>query len=135
VKLHKFFFSTGAISAGIAVIAGAFGAHMLEGALSADALDTYSTAVRYQMYHSLGLLAIAWALTRWQSKYARISGWLFIGGILIFSGSLYILSLTGISWFGAITPLGGLAFIVGWALLTLSAIRTNRPGEDHSDNS
>ena len=86
-------------------------------------LETFEVAVRYQMYHSLGLLAAAWAVSQWQNQLTAASGWCFFAGILIFSGSLYVLSLTGIRWLGAITPIGGLAFIVGWGCLTIAAIR------------
>jgi uncharacterized membrane protein YgdD (TMEM256/DUF423 family) len=105
----------GAIFAGLAVAFGAFGAHVLENRLDADALQTYETAVRYQMYHGLALLLIALL----SSSYTRLdlTAWSFIAGIMIFSGSLYILVLTDTSWLGAITPIGGLAFLVGWANL------------------
>ena len=79
--------------------------------------------MRYQMYHALGLIAVAWASTQWSSQLITASGWLFVAGIVIFSGSLYILSLTGVRWLGAITPIGGAAFIIGWACLLWAAIR------------
>ena len=96
---------------------------LLRSKLSPEMLETFEIAVRYQMYHSLGLIAAAWAVSQWQNQLTATSGWCFFAGILIFSGSLYILSLTGIRWLGAITPIGGLAFIVGWGCLTLAAIR------------
>ena len=117
METYRFFFTAGAVLAGLAVMAGAFGAHALEGTLSTETLETYSTAVRYQMYHALGLLGAGWVMKEWRTNVAGVSGWLFLAGILLFSGSLYLLSLTGIGWLGAITPFGGLAFIIGWFLL------------------
>jgi uncharacterized membrane protein YgdD (TMEM256/DUF423 family) len=118
--MDRLFFSLGAASAFVAVAAGAFGAHSLRGRLSPDLLAVFETAVRYQMYHALGLLAVAWAATRWTSGSIQWVGWLFLIGTILFSGSLYALSLTGIRWLGAITPLGGLAFLGGWILLAIS---------------
>ena len=97
---------------------GAFGAHALKATLEAhNRLETFETAVKYQFYHSLALLALGVLMLHFQHKAFTISGYGFIAGILIFSGSLYVLSLTGITKFGAITPLGGLALILGWASL------------------
>ena len=121
--MDRFFAAAGALSACIAVAAGAFGAHALKTRLSAELLATFETGVRYQMYHALALLAVAWVLTRWPTAPARAAGWLFLGGTVCFSGSLYLLSLTGARWLGAITPLGGLAFLAGWLALAGSAIR------------
>ena len=117
------FFAFGAGFALLAVVFGAFGAHALRNTLSPQMLETFEVAVRYQMYHSLALIAAAWAATQWDTPLTSASGWCFIVGILIFSGSLYVLSLTGIRWFGAITPLGGLAFMAGWACLMIAALR------------
>lgn len=121
--MERLFFSVGSLSALLAVAAGAFGAHALRERLSAELLSTFETGARYQMYHALGLLAVAWALTRWPGSLTTAAGWLFIAGTILFSGSLYALSLTGLRWFGAITPLGGLAFLVGWLCLAWSAWR------------
>ncbi len=107
----------GAVFALIGVAAGAFGAHSLKTVLAPDMLAVFDTAVRYQMYHALGLFVVGWALTQANHAGFRSAGWLFIGGILLFSGSLYALSLTGIRWLGAVTPLGGVAFLAGWGLL------------------
>ena len=110
----------GAMSVGL----GAFGAHSLEARLSADMLATFETAVRYQFYHTLGLVAVVIAIGRWPaSKLPVASGWLFVLGMALFSGSLYLLVATGKSWLGAVTPLGGVAFIVGWLLLAAVAWR------------
>lgn len=115
--MDRLFFAAGAISACLAVAAGAFGAHGLKSRLGAEMLSIFETGVRYQMYHAFALIVVAWALTRWPGHLMATSGWLFIAGTLIFSGSLYLLSLTGWRWLGAITPLGGLAFIAGWLCL------------------
>ncbi|HIA74789.1 MAG TPA: DUF423 domain-containing protein [Gemmatimonadetes bacterium] len=121
--MERIFFSLGALLAGIAVGLGAFGAHALSGTLGPEDLVTFETGVRYQMYHALALLSVAWAVGRWESVQLEWAGWLFLFGILVFSGSLYILVLTGQRWLGAVTPLGGLAFIAGWLLLASAVIR------------
>ena len=113
----------GALSAALAVAAGAFGAHALRARLAADLLAVFETAARYQMYHALGLLAVAAALARWPTPSVRAAGWLFLTGTLHFSGSLYLLALTGTRWLGAITPLGGLCFIIGWLVFALGVAR------------
>lgn len=116
--MDRLFFSIGAISAFIGVAAGAFGAHGLKSRLDADMLAVFETGVRYQMYHAFALVVAAWALTRWPGQLVTMSGWFFLAGTILFSGSLYLLSLTGVRWLGAITPLGGLAFLAGWLCLT-----------------
>jgi uncharacterized membrane protein YgdD (TMEM256/DUF423 family) len=122
--MDKVFFALGAAAASLAVALGAFGAHGLRGAISADMLAHFETGVRYHMYHALGLLAVAFAVTRWQeSALAVAAGWLFVAGIVLFSGSLYVMALTGWRWLGAITPLGGVAFVAGWACLCIAAVR------------
>ena|SRR6476646_7766898 len=121
--MDRFFFSAGAIAAFVAVALGAFGAHSLKEKLSPDMLAIFETGVRYQMYHALGLLAVAWAITRWPEANLNSAGWSFIIGIIIFSGSLYLLSTTGVRWLGAITPIGGLAFLAGWAIMVWSLNR------------
>ena len=119
----RLFFLLGSLLAGVAVGLGAFGAHGLRGMLSSDDLSTFEVGVRYQMYHALALLAVAWAATRWESATVVAAGWAFVLGIVVFSGSLYLLVLTGPRWLGAITPIGGVAFLVGWALLAWSALQ------------
>ena len=121
--MERIFFALGAISAFVGVAAGAFGAHGLKSRLDPDMLATFEIGVRYQMYHALGLLAVAWAQSRWPGGLTVASGWLFVVGTLIFSGSLYLLALTGARWLGAITPLGGLAFLAGWLCLAWAALR------------
>jgi uncharacterized membrane protein YgdD (TMEM256/DUF423 family) len=116
-------FATGAIAAALGVTLGAFGAHGLRGRIAPDLLAIYETGVRYHLVHALGLLAVGWAADRWPGPWATLAGWLFLAGILVFCGSLYLLALTGLRWLGAITPLGGLAFIAGWLALALAAIK------------
>src|SRR5882672_8835620 len=115
--LERVFGVAGAISALIAVAAGAFGAHALRSRLTPEMLAAFETGARYQMYHALGLLVVSWAIGRWTAPQGAWSGWLFLVGTVVFSGSLYLLSLTGIRWLGAVTPLGGLSFLLGWACL------------------
>ena len=122
--MDRRFFVIGALFGGLGVALGAFGAHGLEERLNSDALSTYETAARYQMYPALALLAVAYAVTRWPgSRLLQVAGWGFIAGIILFSGSLYLLSLTDVGWLGAIAPLGGAAFIAGWLCLALAAWR------------
>ena len=115
--MDRLFFALGCVSAAIAVTLGAFGAHGLRGRLVPDMLMTFEIGVRYQMYHALGLLAVGLALARWPSSALALAGWLFIAGTIVFSGTLYVLSLTGQRWLGAVTPMGGAAFIAGWIVL------------------
>ncbi|NIR46623.1 MAG: DUF423 domain-containing protein [Gemmatimonadetes bacterium] len=119
----RLFFILGAASALIGVAAGAFGAHGLRERLTAEMLAVWETAVRYQLVHALALLATAWALTRWPGRPGELAGWLFVAGTLLFSGSLYLLAASGQRWLGAITPVGGLAFLAGWAGLIWTAWR------------
>lgn len=123
MSADRLFATLGAASAFVAVAAGAFGAHALRARLSPDLLAVFETGARYQMYHALGLLAVAWAVTRWPSPWPPRAGWLFLAGTVLFSGSLYALALSGIRWLGAITPLGGLAFLAGWLCLAFAASR------------
>lgn len=108
--------AVGAINGGIAVAAGAFAAHGLKDRLSEYSLGVFETAARYQMYHALAIVLCALIG-------ARTAGWAFTGGIVVFSGSLYALALTDVKVLGAITPIGGLGFLVGWALLAWKGIR------------
>ena len=111
----------GGLSAALSVALGAFGAHGLKSRLDPELLAVFEVCVRYHMYHALALLAVAWAWTRWRGSLVTAGGWLFVAGIVIFSGSLYVLSLTGVRWLGAITPIGGVAFLAGWACLAWAA--------------
>lgn len=121
--MDRTFFALGALFAGLAVAAGAFGAHGLKSRLAPDMLEVFETAARYEMYHALALFVVAWAVARWPESGAGVAGWCFVAGILVFSGSLYVLALTGIRWLGAITPIGGVAFLIGWGVLAWSAWR------------
>ena len=111
----------GALMGFVGVGLGAFGAHALRGRLSPEMLAIFETAVRYQMYHAIALLAVAAMMSRVDGRSVVIAGWSFIVGILIFSGSLYALALTGVTMLGAITPLGGLALLAGWVALAIAA--------------
>jgi uncharacterized membrane protein YgdD (TMEM256/DUF423 family) len=115
--VDRVFFVMGCVSAVVAVTLGAFGAHGLRGRLVPDMLATFEVGVRYQMYHALGLLAVGLALSRWPSSAIALAGWLFVAGTVVFSGSLYVLALSGQRWLGAVTPVGGAAFIAGWIVL------------------
>jgi uncharacterized membrane protein YgdD (TMEM256/DUF423 family) len=119
--MGRVFLGLGAVSAFVAVAAGAFGAHALRDRLSAEYLAVFETAARYQMYHALALLAVALLLSLRPLGTLQWAGWLFVMGTTLFSGSLYALALTGTRWLGAITPLGGIAFLAGWICLALSA--------------
>ncbi|MER3494693.1 MAG: DUF423 domain-containing protein [Mastigocladus sp. ERB_26_2] len=121
--MTQIFLSLAAILGGLSVAAGAFASHALRERLSERSLLIFETGARYQMYHALALLAVAILLLHIKSPPPSlvVSGWLFIIGIAIFSGSLYALSLTGVKYLGAVTPLGGAAFIAGWCALAFAA--------------
>lgn len=113
-----------ALFGGLGVALGAFGAHGLRDRLSPEMLAIFETGVRYQVYHALALIAVVVALIRWPaSTLPAVAGWLFVTGIVVFSGSLYILALSGQRWWGAITPIGGVAFLGGWICLLIAAWR------------
>lgn len=116
----KTFVFYGSIFMALAVAFGAFGAHGLKSMISQEMLVIFHTGVEYHFYHALGLFAVAFVAHSNESKQVKIAGYFMIFGILVFSGSLYILSITGIKWLGAITPIGGTGFIVGWIMLALS---------------
>ncbi len=100
---------------------GAFAAHGLKNTIAPEMLAVFETGVRYQMYHAFALFAAAWGFARWQARAFTLAGWLFVAGIVIFSGSLYLMAFTGARWLGAVTPLGGLAFLAGWLCLAWGA--------------
>lgn len=111
----------GSILMFVAVALGAFGAHGLRGRLSPELMAVFETGVRYHFYHGLGLFAVAWLSEAHPSGLIAGAGWAFVLGILIFSGSLYVLSTTGIRWWGAITPIGGVAFLAGWLMIAVAS--------------
>jgi uncharacterized membrane protein YgdD (TMEM256/DUF423 family) len=113
----------GSVFTTLAVLLGAFGAHALKKILSPDMLAIYQTAVQYQFYHALGLLAVGIIGLHYPSKWIRLAGIFLIAGIIVFSGSLYVLSLSGIKAFGAITPIGGISFVIGWIFLAVGIIQ------------
>src|SRR6266513_3825371 len=119
--MDRTFLLIGSILGFLGVVFGAFGAHALRSRLSPEMLAVFETGVRYQMYHAFALLITALALARFDGWLLRTAGWLFTAGIVLFSGSLYALALTGVTVLGAITPLGGLAFLAGWACLLAAA--------------
>ena len=121
--MGRAFFCIGGVLGALGVAAGAFGAHGLKAQLSPEMFAVFETGVRYHLIHALALLGVAWAATRWSSLAVQAAGWLFVVGILLFSGSLYAMCLTGIRGLGAITPIGGVALIVGWLLLAWGAWR------------
>lgn len=122
-QMKNLYFALGSVFSMFGVLLGAFGAHTLKKKLTPEMLDVFEVGVRYQMYHGIGLIIVAWALSQWQSTLTTAAGLCFIVGILIFSGSLYTLSLTGVRWLGAITPIGGLAFIAGWGCLVIAVLK------------
>lgn len=121
----QIFLAIAAILGGLSVAGGAFASHALQGQLSERAIEVFGTGIRYQMYHSLALLAVAMLIHLFEAAlpWFTAAGWLFVAGIVLFSGSLYLISLAGIKAVGPITPIGGLAFMAGWACLAIAAFR------------
>lgn len=124
--MDRTFIFVAAIFGFIGVAAGAFGAHALRETLSPRDLEIFETAVRYQLVHAVALLGVASAWARWPEAGGTLalSGWLMIAGVTVFSGSLYLLVLSGLRWLGAVTPVGGVALLAGWALLAWAAMRS-----------
>src|SRR5262245_46304073 len=120
--MDRTFLLAGAIAGLIAVGFGAFGAHGLRARLSPEMLAVFETGVRYHMYHALALLPVAALAGRMEGRAIIAAGWLFIAGIVLFSGSLYLLAVTGVTILGAITPIGGVAFLAGWIALAVAAL-------------
>ncbi len=120
--MDRTFIFIGALLGFIGVALGAFGAHFLKARLSTEMLTVFETGVRYHLIHAVALLAAAALADRVSDRLVAAAGWLFASGIILFSGSLYVLALTGIATFGAVTPLGGVAFLAGWACLLIAAI-------------
>lgn len=130
--MQKTFLISGALLGGLAVILGAFGAHALKAKLSPESLQIFETGVRYQFYHALALLLVALLSEKMSSSAMNLSGYFFIAGVILFSGSIYLLATRDIlgidSWksiLGPITPLGGLCFVTGWVLLLIAALKNN----------
>lgn len=127
MRAGRTWFGLGASLAGLGVAAGAFGAHALRNRLGPADLATFETAARYQMYHALALLAVGLLLSQRESRAARTAGRLFLVGIVLFSGSLYGLTVGGARWLGAVTPIGGVAFLAGWIGLAVAAWQAPEP--------
>ncbi len=125
--MDRLFIMLGALSAGLGVAAGAFGAHALRARVEPRLLEVFETGARYQMYHALALVAVGLVAARWSAPLLSASGWLFVAGTVLFSGSLYAMTFTGIRALGAITPLGGVCFIAGWICLAVVALRNAPP--------
>jgi uncharacterized membrane protein YgdD (TMEM256/DUF423 family) len=119
--MDKTFMFIGALMGGVGVGLGAFGAHGLRGRLSPEMLSVFETGVRYHMYHALAILVTAALMSRLDGRAVHVAAWSFTAGILIFSGSLYALALTGTTTLGAITPIGGVFFLAGWVALAVAA--------------
>jgi len=127
--MDRLFFVLGSLSGFLGVAMGAFAAHALRGRLDAELMAIFEVGARYQMYHALALLAVGWACTRWQGTLVAASGWLFVVGTALFSGSLYAISLTDIRSLGIITPLGGLAMLAGWLCLGWGGWKGRKDGQ------
>jgi uncharacterized membrane protein YgdD (TMEM256/DUF423 family) len=123
--IAKLFLILGGINAALVVMLGAFGAHGLKAKISADMLAVYQTGVHYHLFHALGLLAVGLVASQIaDSVWLKWSGWLMLLGIILFSGSLYVLSVSGVRWLGVITPFGGVAFIAAWIVFVIAVARS-----------
>ena len=121
--MERIFVILGALSGAIGVGAGAFGAHALRARLEPRMLEVFETGARYQMYHAIALLLVAWAASRWPGSLTTASGWFMVAGTVFFSGSLYAMAFTDIRALGAVTPIGGVCFMAGWLCLAVAAMR------------
>ena len=124
----RYWIGLGAVFGLLSVVAGALGVHALRDVLDPGALNTLQTATRFQMYHALALVLTGLLVDRWPSRMLVAAGLLFTAGVVLFSGSLYILALTGIGVFGAVAPVGGASLIAGWSLLILRVFTKRKPG-------
>ncbi len=120
--MDKTFLLVGAVAAFLAVTLGAFGAHGLRARLSPEMMAVFQTGVQYHIYHALALILVSGIMGRMSGWLIQTAGWCFTAGIVFFSGSLYLLAVTGVTSLGAITPIGGLFFLIGWACLAFAAI-------------
>jgi uncharacterized membrane protein YgdD (TMEM256/DUF423 family) len=124
-RTAKLFLVLGCIAALLAVAIGAFGAHGLKARIAPELMSVFKTGVEYHFYHALGLILVGLAAFHLpESAYLRGAGWAMLAGIVLFSGSLYLLALTGLGWLGAITPAGGAAFIAAWVLFAIAVVKT-----------
>lgn len=126
-NLSRAFISLGSVNAFLAVAFGAFGAHMIRNKLPEGLYTVYQTGVSYQFYHALGLIGVGLLLMHLRHTLIKMAGWFMLAGIIIFSGSLYVLSLSGVRGWGAVTPIGGLSFLAAWLLLAIGAWRADKP--------
>lgn len=124
--VDRLFFALGAVFGFLGVALGALGAHALEPHLTPERLQTYELAARYQLFHALALFGVAWATVRWPGGVAPAAGWFMTVGIILFSGSLYLLSLGGPRWVAYVTPFGGVSFLIGWGLLFWLAVNASK---------
>lgn len=125
LTVPRWFLLLGATNAALAVLLGAFGAHSLKARLTTDMMAVYQTGLQYHLFHALGLLAVGLAAKQiGNSVWLRGAGWLMLAGILVFSGSLYLLGITGWKWLGAVTPLGGVSFITAWTLFVVAVVKS-----------
>jgi len=123
-QIAKIFLILGGLNAALVVLFGAFGAHALKARLSVEMLAAYQTGVHYHLFHAMGLLAAGLLATQLPgSAYLKWSGWMMLVGIILFSGSLYILSISGLRWWGMVTPIGGMSFIAAWILFVLAIVK------------
>jgi uncharacterized membrane protein YgdD (TMEM256/DUF423 family) len=125
MKTDRLFFVIGSILAGVSVAAGAFGAHGLKGRIEPQLLEAFTTGAHYMMTHALALLAVAWGVNRWPDAGLELGGWFITPGVIVFSGSLFLMALTESRWLGAITPIGGVLMIAGWTVLAWRATRAH----------
>ena len=122
--MERIFFIIASLFGSLSVALGAFGAHALRDRIEESLLANYQTGVSYMFYHTLALFVVTLALSKWPASSLPVwAGWLFVVGIVVFSGSLFVMAFTGLRWLGAITPIGGVAFIAGWLLLAITAWR------------
>lgn len=127
--MRRTFFTIGAFFAFIGVAAGAFGAHALRDRIAPDLLAVWQTGARYGLYHAMALLVLSLAMDRWPGSLWAPTGWLLVAGSVLFSGSLFVLTLTGVRWLGAITPIGGACLLLGWLTAAAAAWRNVRGPE------
>jgi uncharacterized membrane protein YgdD (TMEM256/DUF423 family) len=123
IRSARLVFVAGSVLAGLAVVLGAFGAHGLQAVVTPQRLATFETGVRYQIFHALALMVMALAIERWPERRLARAAWWLLGGTVVFSGSLYLLVVTGVGWLGAVTPFGGAAMIAGWSMTVWESLR------------